>query len=338
MALVPVFNAAGIAPLSLAGQSRWTNMMWLEYLFDRSGGPEVFEASRRASRTPGRNPAAIDRLTKIQDLVRAGGFVNGFQSIAADTNADQALIHTGRAAMMLHGAWTYGVDEGGGRRLRPERQPRLVTVPGDRGRRGRPEQRGRQPGLVPGAVLQGHRGAEGRSRRTTSPTVCSPTPTSTGGSPAGAVPVVNGVDSRFAGARRGVPEVRLRHRPPRRQSCAHSWDQALLPGPADEMLNNIEQLFSLSISPEQFATNMNAVTLVVTSGSDRCSAATGRSSLAGAAGAAVLHGVRDRPAVGVLVLSFTAGTASARSRRPGSTTGCRCSATPASCTRSASRS
>jgi raffinose/stachyose/melibiose transport system substrate-binding protein len=30
-------------------------------------------------------------------------------------------------------------------------------------------------------------------------------------------------------------------------------------GTAEEMLNNIEQLFSLSISPEQFATNMNAV-------------------------------------------------------------------------------
>ena len=43
MDLVPKFNAKGIAPFSLGGQSRWTNMMWLEFLLDRIGGPEVFQ-------------------------------------------------------------------------------------------------------------------------------------------------------------------------------------------------------------------------------------------------------------------------------------------------------
>ena len=43
MDLVPKFNAKGIAPFSLAGQSLWTNMMWLEFLFDRIGGSEVFQ-------------------------------------------------------------------------------------------------------------------------------------------------------------------------------------------------------------------------------------------------------------------------------------------------------
>ena len=45
---------------------------------------------------------------KIQELVKANGFIKGFSSIAADTNADQALLYTGKAAMMLHGAWVYG--------------------------------------------------------------------------------------------------------------------------------------------------------------------------------------------------------------------------------------
>jgi raffinose/stachyose/melibiose transport system substrate-binding protein len=39
MSLVPKFNDAGVASISLGGQSRWTNMMWLEFLFDRIGGP-----------------------------------------------------------------------------------------------------------------------------------------------------------------------------------------------------------------------------------------------------------------------------------------------------------
>ena len=47
----------------------------------------------------------IETCTKIQDLVKANGFIKGFSSIAADTNADQALLYTGKAAMMLHGSW-----------------------------------------------------------------------------------------------------------------------------------------------------------------------------------------------------------------------------------------
>ena len=107
MALVPKFNAAGIAPFSLAGQSRWTNMMWLEFAFDRVGGSEVFQAVFDGEANAWSNPAAIQGLTMVQDLVKANGFINGFESIVADQNADQALLYTDKAAMMLHGSWTY---------------------------------------------------------------------------------------------------------------------------------------------------------------------------------------------------------------------------------------
>src|SRR4051794_28672857 len=108
MDLVPKFNAKGIAPFSLGGQSRWTNMMWLEFLFDRIGGSEVFDAIFAGEKDAWNNPAAIDALTKTQELVKAKGFIKGFSSITADSNADQALLYTGKAAMMLHGGWTYG--------------------------------------------------------------------------------------------------------------------------------------------------------------------------------------------------------------------------------------
>ena len=36
-----------------------------------------------------------------QQLIDANGFVKGFQTITADSNADQALLYTGKAAMML---------------------------------------------------------------------------------------------------------------------------------------------------------------------------------------------------------------------------------------------
>ena len=83
-------------------------MMWLEYLLDRIGGPEVFAAIFANKANAWSDPAVIEACTKIQDLVKANGFIKGFSSIAADTNADQALLYTGKAAMMLHGSWVYG--------------------------------------------------------------------------------------------------------------------------------------------------------------------------------------------------------------------------------------
>ncbi len=40
---------------------------------------------------------------------------------------------------------------------------------------------------------------------------------------------------------------------------SQSWDQALSPTAAEVLLDNIAKLFQLSVSPQQFASNMNAV-------------------------------------------------------------------------------
>src|SRR3954464_7714378 len=114
MSLVDKFNSAGIAPFSLGGQSRWTNMMWLEFLLDRIAGPQVFQDVFDGKKDAWSNPAVTDMLTKVQDLVKANGFIKGFSSITADSNADLAVFYTGKAAMMVHGAWTYGTMKASG--------------------------------------------------------------------------------------------------------------------------------------------------------------------------------------------------------------------------------
>src|SRR3954467_9555844 len=83
-------------------------MMWLEFLFDRIGGAEVFQAVFDGEKDAWSNPAALKALGEVQKLVKANGFQKGFQSTVADQNADQALLFTGKAAMMVHGAWTFG--------------------------------------------------------------------------------------------------------------------------------------------------------------------------------------------------------------------------------------
>jgi len=74
MALVPKFKEAGIAPFSLGGQSKWPDLMWLEYLVERVGGPEVFANIAANKPNAWSDPAVTEALTKIQELVDAGGF------------------------------------------------------------------------------------------------------------------------------------------------------------------------------------------------------------------------------------------------------------------------
>ena len=78
IALIPKFNAKGIAPFSLAGQSRWTNMMWLEFMLDRNAGSDVFNNVFAGKAGSWSDPAVLDMLTKVQDLVKNKAFVNGF--------------------------------------------------------------------------------------------------------------------------------------------------------------------------------------------------------------------------------------------------------------------
>lgn len=136
--LVKKFNAAGIAPFSLAGQSRWTNMMWLEFLFDRIGGPEVFQAVFDGEKDAWNNPASIEALTKMQELIKANAFIKGFSSVTADSNADQALLYTGKAAMMLHGSWSYGIQQAQGGDIVPSGGLGWMNFPGVDGGKGDP--------------------------------------------------------------------------------------------------------------------------------------------------------------------------------------------------------
>jgi raffinose/stachyose/melibiose transport system substrate-binding protein len=108
MELVTVFKGMGIAPISLAGQSRWPELMYLSYLVDRIGGPDVFDNIVANQPDAWSDPAVQEALDKIKELVDAGAFIDGFATVAADTRADQALLYTGRAAMLLHMASAYG--------------------------------------------------------------------------------------------------------------------------------------------------------------------------------------------------------------------------------------
>ena len=75
----------------------------------------------------------------------------------------------------------------------------------------------------------------------------------------GAVPIVKGTDSQL-GASKDADFLEFVYGiASNAKVFAQSWDQALSPTAAETLLDNIAKLFQLSISPQQFADNMNEV-------------------------------------------------------------------------------
>jgi raffinose/stachyose/melibiose transport system substrate-binding protein len=258
MALVPKFNAKGIAPFSLGGQSRWTNMMWLEFLFDRLGGGEVFQAVFEGQKDAWSNPVAIKALTEMQKLIKANGFIKGFSSITADSNADQALLYTGKAAMMLHGSWTYGsMSEQGGDFVKGGHLG-YMNFPPVEGGTGDPTDTVGNPGQYLSISAKAS-AAEKEIAKKFFATQVSSDAEAKEWVDSGAIPIVNGTDKLLTGAKDEEWLKFIYNTASGAKVFAQSWDQAMSPTAAETLLDNIAKLFQLSISPKQYADNMNKV-------------------------------------------------------------------------------
>jgi raffinose/stachyose/melibiose transport system substrate-binding protein len=258
MALVPKFNAAGIAPFSLGGQSRWTNMMWLEFLFDRIGGTEVFQAVYDGEKDAWSNPDAINALTKVQDLVKADGFVKGFSSITADSNADQALLYTGGAAMMLHGSWSYGIQQTEGGDFVSSGGLGFINFPPVEGGKGDPSNTVGNPAQYLSISSKASAEQKETAKKFFTTGVLDDEEVKqwieTGG-----VPILQGIEQKLSSAENAEFVEFVYGVANNAKVFAQSWDQALSPTAAEVLLDNIVELFQLSVSPQQFADNMNAV-------------------------------------------------------------------------------
>ena len=256
MSLVKTFNDMGVAPFSLGGQSRWTSMMWLEYLLDRIGGPDVFKAIFEGKPNAWKDPAVIETGTKIQELVSADGFIKGFSSITADSNADQALLYTGKAAMMLHGSWTYGPMKKDGKNFVQDGKLGFVQFPSVPGGKGDPKNGVGNPANYQSISAKASDKEKESAKKFLKDGIMTDTMIDAYIN-SGSVPIVNGIESKLNTS----PDkdflnfvYDLAKNAP---SFQQSWDQALSPTAAEALLNNIDQLFLKSITPQQFAENMN---------------------------------------------------------------------------------
>ncbi|MBA9001592.1 extracellular solute-binding protein [Thermomonospora cellulosilytica] len=254
--LVDVFKDRGVTPFALAGSQAWTELMWLEYLLDRIGGPAPFQAI--VERRPGawKDPSVLRALTMIRELVDRGAFGTNYASVDYDVGGASTIFAQGKAAMHLMGSWEYATQL--------EQNPDFVkkdrmgwtafpSVPGGQG----------DPKNIVGnpsnymSVSAGSKDKEAAVRflkeGLTSDAYIR------GMISVGEVPAIKGVEPQLRSGPAPEYGTFIYGLVSGAPNFTQSWDQALPPNVAEAMLTNLSKLFLKDITPQQFADAMDKI-------------------------------------------------------------------------------
>ena len=255
LSLVRTFKDRGVTPISLGGGSKWPNLMYEQYLVDRIGGPEVFQAVIDGKPDAWRDPAFLEANTKIQQLVDAGAFPDNFSSIAYDTGQASALLYTGKAAMHLMGGWDFATLLESAPEFIQDGKLGWVPFPAVPGGKGDPAN------IVGNPANYYSLNAKAKDRDAALGYLKNEVMSDQYVDAlleGGVVPPVNGLEDKLAAAKNGDW---LRFVYDTVQQAPHfqqSWDQALPPSQGDALLTNLDRLFLKEITPQQFSDNMTA--------------------------------------------------------------------------------
>jgi raffinose/stachyose/melibiose transport system substrate-binding protein len=254
-------KATGVAPIALAGKDLWPEMIYMQYLTLRNGGPEVF--NRIKTFTPGSwsDPAVIKSAETIQDLARSGAFTNGFNTVTYASGQAEQLLASGQAAFQ---AMLY-YDESNMRAFAPTFAasadysafpfPAIEGAPGDQ------KALVGQPAEYWGVSAKASPAQQKEATAFLKYATTSQTYNVDYLAKAGFTPMTD------AGAKalqsNDVPNATLLKKLYEMGTQAPSfqpyWDQDLPSAVITPMLSNIGELFDLSITPQEFASRMNDV-------------------------------------------------------------------------------
>jgi raffinose/stachyose/melibiose transport system substrate-binding protein len=226
--------------------------MWIEYLVDRIGGPQVFQNILDNKPDAWSDPAVIKANTMIQELVKAGGFANGFASVSADTNADLALMVTGKAAMLLQGAWAYSGIAQIDPKFEADGKLGFGPFPAVTGGKGDPKNIAGNPSSYWAISAKATDAQTKTAIDYLTNTVWNDNYT-TSIIDAGNIPPVKGVAGQLKGDfAKGLNQM-IGDAP----NFQQSWDLALSPAASSEFWTQLDLLFNGSETPKQFSDNMN---------------------------------------------------------------------------------
>jgi len=95
------------SPVALAGATEWPEMIWLQYLTLRYGGRSVFDKIAAGDKNAWDSPAILKAAAAVQDLARAGAFEPGYSAVHYGSGATDELMAANKAAFQAMGDWDY---------------------------------------------------------------------------------------------------------------------------------------------------------------------------------------------------------------------------------------
>lgn len=258
MSLVDTFKAKGVIPIALAGSQGWTELMYLEYLLDRVGGPTKFADIAAGKSGAWKDPAVLKSLQMCQELAKRGAFGSNFSSVNYDNNGASRLFATGKAAMHLMGSWEYSTQLETNPEFAHSGSLAWTTFPTVAGGTGDEKN-------IVGNPSNYFSVRSGGKHTDVAVDFVVNTLFSTswvdGLIKSGQVPAVKGVESKLGTIKNvnttfGTFTYKLVSDAP---SFTQSWDQALSPEAGTELNSNLQKLFVSQITPDQLVSAMEKV-------------------------------------------------------------------------------
>jgi raffinose/stachyose/melibiose transport system substrate-binding protein/xylobiose transport system substrate-binding protein len=247
---VDKLKAKNVTPIALAGNQTWTELMWAEYLLDRNGGPEVFEKIRNGDKSGWKDPAVIQTITQIQDLIKRGGFGTKYASVGYDAGGASTILAQGRAGFHLMGSWEYVNQLGQSPKFVKDGGLGWTAFPAVTGGKGDPSNVVGNPANYY-SVTSGSKNVKGATdfvlSQMTSPEYIDSLIA------AGDVPAVTGVEDKLKASANGEHAVFVYGLANDAKHFGQSWDQDLPAAEATAMLTELAKVFLNQVTPQQFA-------------------------------------------------------------------------------------
>jgi raffinose/stachyose/melibiose transport system substrate-binding protein len=99
-------KAAGYIPIAMANATRWPGSQWWSELVALSCGPDFWATiSTPSPKIRLDDPCVVEAHQRIVELVRAGAFNEGFNGLDYDKGESRQLFWSGKAAMNHMGNW-----------------------------------------------------------------------------------------------------------------------------------------------------------------------------------------------------------------------------------------
>lgn len=104
---VRLVKKTGVSPVVVAGATEWPEMIWLQYLTLRYGGPAVFNSIASGAPNAWNKAAVLKAATDVQELAKMGAFEPGYSAVHYGSGETDELMAAGKAAFQAQGDWDY---------------------------------------------------------------------------------------------------------------------------------------------------------------------------------------------------------------------------------------